>query len=436
MTSDKPTLQVVLSAQRARAILGQCADSPLDATPSRAEIASALTSLGQAEYPPAKLDLLRKTFASAKIQQDALLMTPAQAERTLVQRTRRAKPKPDAEMTDGALTVASLDALPEGAWVACARWLAEQAGYVVEENPLLQREASLAWQAREVGDDGRNAVVCALRLPPGALLLDSDLRHFQTIAENERGASLMVLTPAEATTGARLLARELSARLLDRDDLARLLASLATEFARERAQTRDDRTARAKAAASARKKILAALIAADELAKAPRLPKRATGRPAVKKAYEQASEANRFASQALVAWETLVTEWNATFAERAARDGSLELLADAPVWTELGARADHLKKPLLDALRAGARTPGDGDLGYGAWRQALGEELAARCSAILWRATLVDPSHWTNFDQAVNDNAAREASLADNAAIHAAARAARAQTSLKERAGT
>ena len=186
---------------------------------------------------------------------------------------------------------------------------------------------------------------------------------------------------------------------------------------------------------AARKKLLAALTTLEEQASAtPGAPKIA-GRPAVRKASTQVEQAHRLAAQALIAWETLLVDWVAAFDERPARDGSLIFSAEPSVYTELAERADHLKKPLLDALRTLAKTPGEGDLGYAAWRLAVGEELAARCSALHWKARVVDPAQWQDFAAAVADRALQEASRAENAATHAAARAAAARSQLIERIG-
>lgn len=434
--SEKPTLRELLTALRAQSLLDISEETAITTpAPTDVEIAAALATLGGTELAPAKLALLRASLAGFDLQAASLRMTRAQAQRTLTQRARRTKSKIATGVTSGGLSVIDLDAMTESAWEESARWLAEQAGYTVEERPLLQRGPLLAWRARRERKTAESVVVCAQRLVQGAPLLDADMRHLVSVATNEPGARLVALTTAEATVGAWLIAREASAELLDREGLERLLTGLATAFERERAQSRDGAKAQAKAATAARKKLLAPLTAADEHAKAPLPPQRASGRAAVRKAVEQAREARRLASQALLAWETLVSEWLATFGERPARDGSLPLLAEASTWTELGARADHLKKPLLDALRALSKTAGDGDLGYGAWRQALSEELAARCAALLWRASMIDPAQWQDYGAAVNDLALREASRADNAASHAAARAERAQSQMAERAG-
>lgn len=429
MTTDTPTLAEMLAARHALAIFEGAGGA--DFTPSDAELALTLPQL--ANMSAVKLDMLRATLTKSDIHATSLRMTAAVAQRIIRSAARKAKP-PLATSGSG-LTAADLDDMTFGSWAECAHWLAGLAGFTVEERPILSRDTLLAFRGRVNEKQGGAVVICALRLPPGAALLGDDVRHLATIASNEPGARLVAVTTAEVTAGAALIAREVNADLYDRDALNQLLATQATAFARERAQSQSDAKAQAKAAAAARKKLLTALTAADTQAKAPLPAQRASGRVAVRKAMEQAREARRIAGQALIAWETLVAEWTGTFGERPARDGTLPMLGQPAVWADLGARADHLKKPLIDALRALAKTPGDGDLGYGAWRLALSEELAARCSALLWRVNLVDPAQWEDFSAAVNDAAVREASRADNAATHAAARAERAQSLMTERAG-
>ncbi|HEY7849269.1 MAG TPA: hypothetical protein VIC27_04345, partial [Ktedonobacterales bacterium] len=332
-----------------------------------------------------------------------------------------------------ALTVDALDALTPDAWTEFTRWLLEQEGARIEPRPFSQHAGLTAWRAAQ----GEQAlVICAWRLEPGWPLLENDLRRIAALAAGEPRVRLVIVTTAEATVGARLAAQALGEwRIVDRPALAEMLATLATAYQREQARTQDEAKIRAKSATAARKKLVAALTALEEQASAAPGAHKVAGRPAVRKSALQVEQAQRLAAQALIAWDTLLADWTAAFAERAARDGSLVFNAEPALYGELAERADHLKKPLLDALRALAKTPGDGDLGYAAWRLAIGEELAARCTALRWRAQLVDPAQWQDFAEAVNDFALQEATRAENAATHAAARAARARVALVERIG-
>jgi hypothetical protein len=430
LMSDMLTLRAALAAARAKALMSTPGAARGEVAPTLAEVATALAAMGSQELTPGKLALLHASLTSFDAHTAALRLTPSSAQRLLNPGAR--KPRAKAALGDalGILTAVGLDTMTFGSWAECMRWLAERAGYVVEETPLLTRDTLLAWRGRRGGATGEKVIICARRLEEGAPLLAEDMWRLATIAVSESGARLVALTTAEATVGAQLVARDIRAELIDRGELDLSLAKLATAFTREREQSRRDAKAQAKAASAARKKLIAALTTAGTQAKATLSAQRATGRAAVRKAVEQVRDAHRTAVQALMAWETLAGEWLATFGERPARDGSLPMLAEPHVWTELGARADHLKKPLLDALRAMNKSPGDGDLDYGAWRQALGEELAARCAALLWRVSMVEPTQAQDYASAVNDLALREASRADNAATHAAARAARAQSQM------
>jgi hypothetical protein len=435
LMSETLTLHAALAALRAQALLAaEPGAARLDAGPTSAEIAAALAAIGAPAVTTAKLELLRATLAEYDAQGVALRMTPSYAQRLLSSVARKPRAKASPSEAPENLTAAGLDAMRPSEWAEAMRWLAEQAGYTVEETALLAREALLAWNGR-LGATSERVVICAQRLTEGAPLLAEDMWRLAALGGGAVDTRLVALTTGEATVGARLIAREIHAELFDRAELDLLLAKLATAFTRGREQLKKDTKAQAKAATAARKKLVATLTAAETLAKTPPATQRAVGRAGVRKAVEQARDAHRLATQALIAWETLAREWLATFGERPARDGSLPLLAEPQVWTELGERADHLKKPLMEALRALSKTPGDGDLEYGAWRQALSDELAARCGALLWRANTIDPSQADDFSAAFNELAVREASRGDNAASHAAARAARAQSQLNERAG-
>jgi hypothetical protein len=420
------TLRRYLAARHAQS-------TPANADPlsddALADAARAVTGL---TLEPAKLALLRATLSPDALRDAARHLTPTQAQEAL--RPRARKPAPAA--ADGALTVASLEALPPDAWAEFARWLLEQAGARIEPQPFSRHVGLVAWRGEQ---DGQPIILCAWRLesaPLGWPLLEDDLRRMAALAAGEPGARLVVVSTAEATVGARQVASTLGqARLIDRPALTETLARLSSAYQREQESAQDAARACAKAAGAARKKLLAALTTLSEQAQAAPNARKATGRAAVRTAATAVEQARRLAAQALMAWETLMADWSAAFDERPARDSSLSFSAEPPAYAELAERADHLKKPLLDALRALGKAPGEGDLGYAAWRLAVGEELAARCSALHWKAQVVDPAQWQDFSAAVADHALQEASRAENAATHAAARAAAARSALVERIG-
>jgi hypothetical protein len=437
------TLRQYLAARHAQTAL---AEPVPPAETDDALLTEAAQVVARLDLPPQKLALLRASLAGCDVAAAARRLTPTQAQETLSRATQRtARRTRDSGGAGDALTVAALDALTPDAWAEFVRWLLEQEDARIEPRPFAQHVGLLAWRAEQ---RERSLVICAWRpesdvdsgIQPGAEprwpLLEDDLRRMAALAAGEPGAQLIIVTTAEATVGARLTAQALgNVRFLDRPALAETLATLASAYQREQARSQDATKLRAKAAAAARKKLLVALTALDEQANAAPGGAKIAGRPAVRRAAAQVAQAYRLAAQALIAWETLLADWAATFDERPARDGSLIFSAEPSVYTELAERADHLKKPLLDALRTLVKTPGEGDLGYAAWRLAIGEELAARCSALRWRVQQVDPAQWTDFAEAVNNRALQEATRADNAATHAAARAAHARAALVERIG-
>ncbi len=440
---EPPSLRGYLAARHAQASVASAASRGAGRTPQapahdpldHAALAEAAQAVAQVTLPPGKLALLATSLAGYDVAAAARRLTSTQALALLSASPAQARRQP-APVADDGLTIAALDALTPDAWADFIRWLLEQEGARIEPRPFSQHEGLMAWRA-EQGE--RRLVICAWRLEAGWPLLEEDLRRMAALAACEPGTQLVIVSTAEATAGARLagqsLGGDVAVRFLDRPALAQTLAGLSTAYERERLHAQDVAAARAKAGASARKKLLAALTALDEQAQTPVSAQRAAGRVAVRKAASQVEQARRLASQALIAWETLLAEWSAAFGERPARDGALLLSAEPPVYAALAERADHLKKPLLDALRTLAKTPGDGDLGYAPWRIAIGEELAARCAALRWRAQWIDPAQWQDYAAAVNDFALQEATRAENAARHAAARAERARSQLVERVG-
>ncbi|HET9109888.1 MAG TPA: hypothetical protein VFN78_03585 [Ktedonobacterales bacterium] len=428
------TLRQVLVARHAQAAIAAPEASAQEPAKTRendnAVLAEAIRVVAGLDLPPEKLSLLRATLSQDDLITAARRVTLTQAQHALAATSGRTFRR--SRESEGALTAETLDALTPDAWAEFVRWLLEQEGARIEPRPFSQHEGLTAWRATQ-GDHA--LVVCAWRVERGWPLLEEDLRRMAALAAGEPGTALVVVTPSEATVGARLAAQALGARAIDRTALAESLSHLVTAYQREQERSQDEAKARAKAATAARKKLLTALTAVNEQANATMNAQKVTGRPAIRKAAAQVAQSRRLAAQALMAWETLLAEWAAAFEERPARDGALTLTAEPPAYGELADRADHLKKPLLDALRALAKTPCEGDMGYAAWRVAAGEELAARCSALHWHAQVVDPAHWQDFSQAVNDLALQEATRAENAATHAAARAERSRVALVERIG-
>ncbi|HEY7092792.1 MAG TPA: hypothetical protein VH393_06420, partial [Ktedonobacterales bacterium] len=98
-------------------------------------------------------------------------------------------------------------------------------------------------------------------------------------------------------------------------------------------------------------------------------------------------------------------------------------------------RGAHLGSALADLLRELAATPGDGDMGYSAWRSAVIEEARLRCAALMTRLKTVDPAQWPDFDAARPPARETDALEAELAARRASARADKAQSQVTRLAG-
>ena len=451
-TQTPATLAIATTGRPASALAHA---TPVTATPADDALAAYAATLG-APLSPAKRALLVASLHGFDAQAAARRLTVAQ----LAEVARGVGPSADgagatqdeADPEEGGLTLTRLDAMTDETWRAFAQWLLEREGYAVER--LTSAAAAPVWRGERRGagsmiggtSNGANdpagassavVITSAARLPVGWPLEDEAVRRAASTALSETGAQAILITTASATVGALLEARRLGVRLLDRAALGERLRGLATAYQREQAQAQRETQARAASAVSARERLLTALAAVEVafVGSGALAAKAVSGRAAVKRAATEAREAQRLASQALLAWETLIGEWQATFGERPARDGSLALLADSATLGELATRGDHLRDALLTAIQRLVTAPADGELGYGAWRQALSEDLLARIQTLRWRVQAVDPDHWQDHAAAHDDDALLEATSATNAATHAAARAQQAYAQLAERVG-
>lgn len=358
-----------------------------------------------------------------------------------------------------ALSVDRLAALLPGAWRACAVWLLETAGYILESAPSSERP--LTWRGRlastasasptNAEHDGTEhtaepqeysaVIACAPLLAPGHSLDEETVRAAASARnlDADRGSSavprVVLLTTARPTPGAAREAARLGVRLIARDELAALLATMAGAYQRDREEASADARARAQAAVGARKVLLAALKAHETtLARIP-TPKTAATRAAISAAAHEVVVGRQSAGRALVAWETLVSDWRAAFGERTERDGRLRIDAEPARFEEIAQRARHLREAMTQALRQVLRGPSEGDLGYGEWRRLVVEELALRCEALCLRVRSIDPAHWQDVTQARDLEAEAAATRAQTGAERAAARAEQLYAQLVARAG-
>jgi hypothetical protein len=329
------------------------------------------------------------------------------------------------------LTVPLLDVMTPRVWHDFSSWLLQQEGYEVER---AEPHGGLTlWPCRAL-DAETQALAVTLRLPEGWALGEGDVQRVAAARAGHGHAACLLVTTASATPSAAAAAERLGMRLLDREALAVRLAALARREREARAEALRTATERAAAASTARGQMLATLDALATTLAGAANNRRAAGRAEVAAAARTARDAQQLAARAFLAWDTLLNDWSACFGERPERDASLRVVVDVAALTALGERAVHLGEATGHALRALSETPADGELGYGAWRRALLEELAARCESCRWRVLALDPERWASFEAAHDLHAQERAASAATSADHATARAAKAWAELAARA--
>src|SRR5262249_35356099 len=151
-----------------------------------------------------------------------------------------------------------------------------------------------------------------------------------------RGTTTILISPATASDAARQEAARLGVALWDREALATQLDRHATAYEREREARQQDVEECIGLAIAARGEMLAALEAVEAAPAAP-VPSgdRLRTRSQVTAVAAAISAARADALRALLAWETLATDFAAAFGERAARDGSIEVIARHETLREL-----------------------------------------------------------------------------------------------------
>ena len=340
----------------------------------------------------------------------------------------RHKRQPPAS-ADAGLNLEQVREMSDETWREFAGWLIEMDGVRLER--AAEHGAIVLWHGREAESD-TPVVAAALRPRVPFQVSGEDVRR--AVAAAGATARMRLLSTAPASDEAASEARRLGVNLTDGDALARLLETLATSQASSR-DTELAAVARlAATAANARDAMLADLAALEEALTRAANTRRATGRTAIASAAATATAARKDGLRALLAWDTLVGEWLASFDERAGREGTLVILSEAARFTEMAERASHLRVATLAALDRLASTPGTGDLGYGAWRKAVVEELTARCESCRWRVMALDPAHWDDFATAHDIAALERATSASTSAGHVAARVAKTYGDLAQRA--
>jgi hypothetical protein len=338
--------------------------------------------------------------------------------------------KESRSVENAGLSSAHLDAMKPATWRACAGWLLECEGHQLDQPE--ERGELVVWHGRI---EERAALAAALRLPVGWPLEVEHVRRVAALAAGREPQHAVLLSTAMPIAEARQEAARLGLRLLAGEDLEETLARLASAHLRERAQAHEDGQQRATAATTTRRALLAALKAAESGLRKVGKANAATSRPAVVAAAEEVSEARQAAARALLAWDTLVADWLAAFADRSERDGTLRIAGDASDFTELTERGGHLREALVAGCQQLQRTPVAGEFGYDAWRALVMEELTLRLEALRWRISMVDPTRWEDYSSARDLTSEAAATRATTGADRAAARAEQAYAQLAQRAG-
>jgi hypothetical protein len=331
--------------------------------------------------------------------------------------------------------------LPPGAWEALVRWLLEREGWSVDEregwsvDERAVRPVAVDRVHVSARSEGRSVHALAVRLPGGLLIGDDDVREAAADGLSTLDVQRILISPSPASLAAQSEALRLGVRLLDREALASWLDSQAEFYAHERERTHREAQMQAEAATAVRAALLAQLGDAERALVAAANSRRAAGMIAVGEARAQVLAGRQDVERTFLAWDTLLAEWSRAFDERPSRDGQLSILLDPVRFAELETRARHLGSALVSVCDRMAVTPGDGALGYGAWRRATLEHLTARCEALRWRALALDPAHWRSFTAAHDTPALERALAADTLAAHALARVAKAAAAMEERVG-
>ncbi len=336
------------------------------------------------------------------------------------------------------LTPEQLADLSEPLWQSFVGWYLADAGYAVEAPDVVR--GLPCWRLRSAADNGQAGAVAgravALRLAPGRRLGAADVRTALDVGRESTSEPLMVMiTPAVADSSAIEAAAAADVRLVACDALAAFLERMAAAHTTALAEAKHQAEARAQAAIETQHAILGALTAAEKEIASCINSRRVTGRGPLAATTNSATAALREAERALVAWETLVADWLASFDERPAPDGSLRIRATTDEFHALAERAEHLRSAFGRPIAALAATPGAGESGYSAWRKAVLERLTAACEALCWQASVVNAERWRDAHAAHDANAVAHAEAAAQAVKHSASRAAKAHDQLAARIG-
>ncbi len=330
--------------------------------------------------------------------------------------------------TEG-LRIDDLDAMTPDTWHLAVTWLLERMGYTCERSELDPRASRFFGQL-----DGRQFAAVALRLPPGTVIGPVEVQSVAALRAGDPDRKIVLIGTAPASPAAQDAALHLGVTLLEQTELRTLLEQLEAAPSREEAAETQAKEAKAVRAEATRARILAELDRLDDTLSLAVNTRKTGSRSVLLESVESISTATTIATQAFVAWETLATDWSASFGDHEERDGSLLILADLATLDEIGERAGHLTAVTEQALQRIQSTPGTGELGYTAWRKAVLEELLARCDSVRYRVVAITPTAWQNFAEARDTQKLQQAEDATVMASYARGRAQKALGQLQTRA--
>jgi hypothetical protein len=327
------------------------------------------------------------------------------------------------------LHIEDLDAMTPETWHLFVAWLLERMGYASRCTEVSETSSRFFGQ-----QDDLQFAACALRLPKGVAVGTVEVQNVAALRAGNTDLVALLLTTSSASVAAATLAEQLGVTIFERAALTTWLERLEAAHTLEVEAEAQATEERALHADLTRTRLLAEVDHLEGVVARAVNSRKAVNRAALLEAVEAISSAKIISTQAFLAWETLASDWNASFGEHEGRDGSLLITAESTVFDEIGERAGHLSEVTEQALVQIQNTPGTGELGYTAWRRAVMEELLARCEVMRRRVSIVVPSRWRNYGEARDTQKLQEAEEAATLATYARGRAEKALTQLQTRA--
>jgi len=313
--------------------------------------------------------------------------------------------------------------LAASTWQQFVEWLLKREGYSVQA----RREAAglLIWECQK----GADSVLATAYQAVNEQILDVELvERFVSVSVGVRTRSYILVTNALTGDLTQNAANRLNVTMLDAVWLDKYLSGLDDAYAASLDNSAREREERASAADSTSRAVKDVINSLDALLITCTNHRHATGRTALEHAVRSSQAAYQTLLQGITALETVSSEWLAGFGDKPAEDGSLKILITVEQCESIRSVAVHVGSVLGEALKRLAAIPGVGEHGYGSWRTALIEHLAARFTMIRSAFATIDIQQKDNFELAW--------SQIRNAEVDAAATAARHADSRVERHGT